>query len=189
MNANVMEKEKGFPHAVLDLEAAQALQARRWQEAAEAREKKLLAELEARYDAFHRQLEESFAEREKKLFDDLQARHAAECRRIGEAAQEREASLLTQLGTARRQLLVVVVAAILGLAVVLNLKAKTGEIAQPALPSSDIGPEAISLSVPAAPAADMAEPAADIKAESLAVPSPVKTGNGGNFSGGRSSAK
>ncbi len=73
------------------------LQYLQFQEESAAREKQLLAEMEAKYNMLYKQHEEFFAQKEKRLIDDLLARHTAECRRLQEESAAGEKQLLAEL--------------------------------------------------------------------------------------------
>ena len=165
-----------------DPEAAQALQVRRLQEESAAREKKLLAELAVKHEMLYRQLEESLAGKEKKLIEDLQA------------ASGREQALLVRLGAARRQLFVVIFAAVLGVVAILNFRAKLQDVPQPVSPPSAGSGQ---VSTPQSANAPLPVPVAQALPTVLQAPAAAladtvavgKTGNGGNFSRGSSSGK
>jgi hypothetical protein len=194
----VVKTADALPGAInlpaLDLEAVHVLRYRQLQAEAEARENKLLAELEAKQDMLYKKLEESFAQKEKWLVEDLQAKHMAECRRLELVAVDREHVLLVRLGAARRQLYVVIIAAVLAIVAFLNFRASPKEAAQPVLPPSDASgqvsaPESATASLPAlaAPEFVFIMPA-HVGAKDAAAA--VKTtGNGGNFAGGNSSGR
>jgi hypothetical protein len=218
MGADIMEKEKGSlpagqkklrDHGVktavtlpvvvtlpaLELEASYALQYRRLQEESEAREKKLLAEMEVKNDLFCIKLEESFAQREKLLIDDLNARHMAEYCRLEQVASDREQTLLNRLGVARRRLIMVILAAVVIIAAMWNLRIKPNDVPSPVLPSPVASGDTQSVGTLLSASAPVmkALPATVAKAvpavATAAGGTVVKAGNGGNFAGGSSSVK
>jgi hypothetical protein len=184
MGTNVMEKEK-----ILSL--AQAQQYLQLQEGLAVREKKLSVELEIKQDLLLKQMEASFAAREKKLIDDMKAEHG----KLYEAAIERERVLRAKLISSRQQLALVVVLALLSIAVILNYKTTRKDTVKPVAQAASVSAETLSLApttsevvvIAPAPSAVIAAPVAVTAPE--VVVKPVKTGNGGNFSSGRSSQK
>jgi hypothetical protein len=231
MDADVMEKEKGalllvqeklpdpdvtsqliLPGVVKPQPVPKVtrglLYYRRLRVESEAREKKLLAEMEAKYDAQYRKLEESFSQKEKQLLETLQAAHLTECRKLEQAAVSRGQSLLNRMGVVRRQRALAVVAAVLSLAAFVSFRARAKDVSQPVLPSMGSGPVAAPHSAdalssdPAAHAYALAVVAAVpgsgpvVQALPKVVSAPVAKagpaaasaasvkGNGGNFLGG-----
>ena len=181
-----------------DPEAALALKYRRLQEAAAAREKKMLAEFEVKSEMLYKRLEETFAQKEKKLIEELQAGHAAERRRFEQAALDREQVLIGRLAAARRQLFFVIVAALVSVVAVFNYKVKPKDAAAPVLTSpagTDQGMLGQPLDVPlflptvsdklvTVPAGGGAVQAPAAKVEIEVAPVVVRPGNRGNFAGG-----
>ena len=221
MSAHIVEKAKGpgsavpekLPDPVVktedalagvislpapDLEVVHILRYRQLQAEAEAREKKLLAELEEKQEMYYKKIEESFAVREKLLIEDLQAKHMAECRRLELVAADREHNLLEQLGVARRLLTVVVLGFVILVGAVLYYRAGLRETARPIPPPSGASGEAVAP-LPAAAlfphlvAPEIAWTTAALnsagQAGSKTVVAVNKAGNGGNFARGYSSGK
>ena len=138
------------------------------------------------------------------LIEDLQVKHLAEVRRLKEAAEGREQALLEQLRIARRQLVVVVIIAVVSIAGIWHSRAGSKDTVQPVLPAAAV---AVQAAVPAAQPAVATLPAKAPVAQQApaSLPSPAamatpavvqvgaastpKAGNGGNFSGGKSSSR
>ena len=182
-----------------NLQARHTAECQKLQEEAAAGEKRLLAELEMNYDKLYRELEASLSEKEKTLIGDLQAKHAAERHQIEQAATDREQALLEQLGVARRQLVVVILGAVLSVAAILYFQEGPKD-AQSVLPSTSgpagapsaaVSPKgSVTAAVPvAAVKPPEAAPTVVAKSAPVVVQVSVKTGNGGNFSGGKSAVK
>ena len=119
---------------------------------------------------------------------DLNARHAAECERIKKAAAEKEQALLAELAAARQKLFLVILVALLCIAVIWNFKAG---VKQTALSGPvGTGQTAVPIAVPATFVLQATVPEQGAAAQVLpGTTAAVKTGNGGNFSGGMSSGK
>jgi len=176
---------------------AYLLRYRHLQEEAEAREKKLVAELEEKHEALFRRLEASFAERERRLSEELTSKHMAEYRRLELAAADREHLLLEKLGVARRFLTVVVIGFVLLVAVVMSERLGLGVTSQPVLPPEPSGestaPKVVDALLPhlAAPEVALTKPTLkSVGTGSLKEAQAVKTaGNHGIFARGTSTGK
>lgn len=176
---------------IADLQSRHAAECSRLQEAFAADAKRLMAELEVKYEAIYGKLETSLAQKESSFVKALQA------------AAEREQELLGRLGGARRQMAVVVVMAIVSMAVILNYKGGPKDEVPAVLPSAPVSglatlPQQVQETLPIASSVGVAfEPS--VAVATLSAPAPVavekaavksettaaKTGNGGNFSGGK----
>ena len=137
---------------------------------------------------YRQQLEADFVGKEKKLSEELKA------------ALERERVLVGQLSAARGQLSLVMIVAVLSVAAVFYyFKAMPKDVPQPVTST----PSAV-VSSPAPIAVEAVAPASIVQAlpvvsapevkavpvSAVAVPAAgLKTGNGGNFSGGKTSQK
>jgi hypothetical protein len=180
------------------LEVMHALRYRQLQEEHEAREKKLLAEVEEKQEMMFKKLEASFAEKERRLIEDLQAKYMAEYRRLELAAADREHTLAVKLGVARRRLGMVIIGAVLAIVAILNFRSVPRDAAKPAVPLAGSAGEATAPDVVAALLPHLAVPEVAktepvFKSAQEAGPNSAvalkKAGNGGNFVRGYSSGK
>jgi hypothetical protein len=173
-----------------DVEAVHVLRYRQLQEEFEAREKKLVAQLDEKQELFQKKLEEVLAEQERRLAEELHAKHMAEYRRLELAAADREHTLLEKLGVARRLLTMVSLGFIILVALVLYSRIGLRPSAQPVpLPpkvsDETAAPEVVAALLPHLSAPDVVVTRPSISTVGEGSPKTAgakkKAGNGGNF--------